>query len=94
MKALIIILIVVLILQTAIYVYAQFIDITRNRQQANFQEQMKNIQADFLNEKQRLQKIIDKKNEHLEEAIQNWKSAATRVEVLNKLLEEKKEGEK
>lgn len=88
MKILIIILIVLMVVEMAVYIYAQFIDMTNRRQQAAFQEQMKSIQIDFLNEKHRFQTIIDEKDKQLKEAIQNWKIAALRVKDLEELLKE------
>ena len=67
MEVLVIILIVVLIAQTIYGIYLNFVDHTKERQAAALVEQVKNAHADYCNEKMRLQKIIDNRNEDIRE---------------------------
>ena len=65
MQTLIIILIVVLIAQTCVVIYANFFDLSRARQYASVQEMMTNTQSSFLAEKSRLQECIDNRDKEL-----------------------------
>ena len=69
MQTLIIILIVVLIAQTIYSIYLNFVDHTKERQAAAMVEQVKNAYADYSNEKVRLQKIIDNRDDNIRELI-------------------------
>ena len=62
MQTLIIILIVTMIIQTVIFTYSNFVDEKRNKQMTSFQEQMKNAQADYIEEKRKFEKIIENKD--------------------------------
>ena len=63
METLIIILIVVMIAQTVLFIYSNFIDLSARRNQAAAQEALTNAHADFCNEKKRFGEIIAKKDE-------------------------------
>ena len=75
MQTLIIILIVVLIAQTSVFIYANFIDVNNKRERASAQELLTNQHADFLREKENFQKILRAKDE----IIKQW------IDKLNKL---------
>lgn len=78
MQTLIIILIVVLIAQTCVVIYANFFDLSRARQYASTQEMMTNTQSSFLAEKSRLQECIDNRDKEL----------ARTVKLYNQLYQE------
>ncbi len=63
METLIIILIVVMIAQTMLFIYSNFIDLSARRNQAAAQEALTNAHADYCNEKKRFGEIIAKKDE-------------------------------
>ena len=75
MQTLIIILIVVLIAQTSVFIYANFIDVNNKRERASAQELLTNQYADFLREKENFQKILRAKDE----IIKQW------IDKVNKL---------
>ena len=54
METLIIILIVVMIVQTVLFIYNEIIDKAARRQYLMFQEQVKNAQLDYTNEKEQM----------------------------------------
>ena len=63
MTTLLIILIVVLIAQTIYSIYLNFVDHTKEKQATAMVEQVKNAYKDYTNEKVRLQKLIDGRDE-------------------------------
>jgi hypothetical protein len=65
METLIIILIVTMIVQTVIFVYSNFIDLSRKRLEAAAQEALTNAHADFCNEKKKFSEILAEKNDAL-----------------------------
>ena len=67
METLIIILIVVMIAQTVLFIYSNFIDLSARRNQAAAQEALTNAHADFCNEKKRFGEIIAKKDDTIRE---------------------------
>ena len=67
----IIILIVVMIAQTMLFIYSNFIDLSARRNQAAAQEALTNAHADFCNEKKRFGEIIAKKDETIRELTSN-----------------------
>ena len=71
METLIIILIVVMIAQTMLFIYSNFIDLSARRNQAAAQEALTNAHADFCNEKKRFGEIIAKKDETIRELTSN-----------------------
>ena len=71
METLIIILIVVMIAQTVLFIYSNFIDLSARRNQAAAQEALTNAHADFCNEKKRFGEIIAKKDETIRELTSN-----------------------
>ena len=86
MQTLIIILIVVLIAQTIYSIYVNFVDHTREKQTAIFTEQMKNAYADYANEKVRLQKIIDNRDDDIRELIVQRNAIYAECEKLKNAL--------
>lgn len=92
MKALIIILIVVLIAQTCVFIYAHFIDIANNRLAAASQQMVASAQEAFLSEKQRLQECIDNRDRTINEWVKKYEALASQQSYLigqyNKLKEE------
>ena len=86
MQTLIIILIVVLIAQTIYSIYVNFVDHTREKQTAIFTEQMKNVHADYANEKVRLQKIIDNRDDNIRELIVQRNAIYAECEKLKNAL--------
>ena len=92
MKALIIILIVVLIAQTCVFIYAHFIDIANNRLAAASQQMVASAQEAFLSEKQRLQECIDNRDRTIKEWVKKYEALASQQSYLigqyNKLKEE------
>ena len=94
MKALIIILIVVLIAQTCVFIYAHFIDIANNRLAAASQQMVASAQESFLAEKKRLQEAIDNRDKTIKEWVQKYESLARQqsylIDEYNKLKEESK----
>lgn len=92
MKALIIILIVVLIAQTCVFIYAHFIDIANNRMAAASQQMVASAQEAFLAEKKRLQECIDNRDRTIKEWVQKYEALASQQSYLigqyNKLKEE------
>ena len=86
MQTLIIILIVVLIAQTIYSIYVNFVDHTREKQTAIFTEQMKNAHADYTNEKVRLQKIIDNRDDNIRELIVQRNAIYAECEKLKNAL--------
>lgn len=92
MKALIIILIVVLIAQTCVFIYAHFIDIANNRLAAASQQMVASAQEAFLSEKQRLQECIDNRDRTIKEWVKKYEALASQQSYLigqyNKLKED------
>ena len=86
MQVLIITLIVVLIAQTIYSIYVNFVDHTREKQAAIFTEQMKNAYADYANEKVRLQKIIDNRDDNIRELIVQRNAIYAECEKLKNAL--------
>ena len=86
MHVLIITLIVVLIAQTIYSIYVNFVDHTREKQTAIFTEQMKNAHADYTNEKVRLQKIIDNRDDNIRELIVQRNAIYAECEKLKNAL--------
>ena len=86
MEVLVIILIVVLIAQTIYSIYVNFVDHTREKQAAIFTEQMKNAHADYANEKVRLQKIIDNRDDNIRELIVQRNAIYAECEKLKNAL--------
>ena len=67
METLIVILIVVMIAQTVLFIYTNFIDLSQRRQSASVQEALTNAHADFVNEKKRLEQQLDQKVKDIRE---------------------------
>ena len=86
MQTLIIILIVVLIAQTIYSIYLNFVDHTKERQAAAMVEQVKNAYADYSNEKVRLQKIIDNRDDNIRELIVQRNAIYAECEKLKNAL--------
>lgn len=86
MQTLIIILIVVLIAQTIYGIYLNFVDHTKERQATALVEQVKNAHADYCNEKMRLQKVIDNRNEVIRNLITQRDAIYTECEKLKNAL--------
>ena len=86
MQTLVIVLIVVLIAQTIYSIYVNFVDHTREKQTAIFTEQMKNAHADYTNEKVRLQKIIDNRDDNIRELIVQRNAIYAECEKLKNAL--------
>ena len=59
MQTLIIILIVVLIAQTSVFIYANFIDLSNKRNAADTQKMITDAQSCYLADKARLQMCVD-----------------------------------
>lgn len=95
MKALIIILIVVLIAQTCVFIYAHFVDIANNRLAAASQQMVASAQESFLAEKKRMQEAIDNRDKTIKEWVQKYESLARQQSYLigeyNKLKEKSNE---
>ena len=86
MQVLIIILIVVLIAQTIYSIYLNFVDHTKERQAAAMVEQVKNAYADYTNEKVRLQKLIDNRDDNIRELIVQRNAIYAECEKLKNAL--------
>ena len=93
MQTLIIILIIVLIAQTCVFIYAHFIDIANNRLAAASQQMVASAQEAFLSEKQRLQECIDNRDRTIKEWVKKYEALASQQSYLigqyNKLKEER-----
>lgn len=93
MQTLIIILIIVLIVQTCVFIYAHFIDIANNRLAAASQQMVASAQEAFLSEKQRLQECIDNRDRTIKEWVKKYEALASQQSYLigqyNKLKEER-----
>ena len=93
MQTLIIILIIVLIVQTCVFIYSHFIDIANNRMAAASQQMVASAQEAFLAEKIRLQECIDNRDRTIKEWVQKYESLARQQSYLigeyNKLKEER-----
>jgi len=63
MKILIIILIATMIVQTVLFIYTNFIDLSQRRQSEEAQRALTNAHEDFCREKKRFAEIIDKRDE-------------------------------
>lgn len=92
MQILIITLIIVLIAQTCVFIYANFIDIASKRVAAASQEMVASAQEAFLLEKKRLQEAVDNRDRTIKEWVQKYDSLARQQSYLigqyNKLKEE------
>ena len=86
MQTLVIVLIVVLIVQTIYSIYLNFVDHTKERQAAAMVEQVKNAYADYTNEKVRLQKLIDKRDDDIRELIVQRNAIYAECEKLKNAL--------
>lgn len=82
MENLIIILIVVLIAQTVIFIYSNFIDLSNKRDRAAAQEALTNAHADFCNEKKNFGKIIAEKDKAIREL--NSNNVKMQAEILER----------
>lgn len=93
MTTLIIILIIVLIAQTCVFIYAHFIDIANNHLASASQQMVASAQEAFLSEKKRLQEYIDNRDKTIKEWVQKYESLASQHSYLigqyNKLKEER-----
>jgi hypothetical protein len=69
METLIIILIVVMIAQTVLFIYNNIIDKAAQKQAVAFQEQVKNAQLDFTQEKEQMRKNYEAKDEIIKQWI-------------------------
>ena len=76
MQTLIIVLIIVLIVKTCVFIYAQFIDIAKDRLAAASQQMVASAQESFLVEKQRLQECIDNRDKTIKEWVKKYESLA------------------
>ena len=72
METLIIILIVVLIAQTVLFIYNNIIDKAAQKQAVAFQEQVKNAQIDFTQEKEQMRKNYEVKDEIIKQWIDKF----------------------
>ena len=86
MQTLIIILIVTMIIQTVIFTYSNFVDEKRNKQLTSFQKQMKNAQADYIEEKRKFGKIIDNRDDNIRELIAQRNAIYAECEKLKNAL--------
>lgn len=84
METLIIILIVVLIIQEIIAIGAYFKSDLDKQQYLSLQETDKNAQADFIAQKQRLEKIIDEHEETIRNLIYKCDKQAICIKELEK----------
>lgn len=91
MKALIIILIVLLIVQTAIYAWCDLLQFLRGKREAILQETMKNVQKDFMSEKERLRELIDKRDELILSLDKLLKEKEIKIKMLERRLKIKRE---
>lgn len=91
MNTLVIILIIVLIAQTCVFIYAKFIDIANNRLAAASQQMVASAQEAFLSEKQGMQEAIDNRDRTIKEWVRKYESLASQHSYLigqyNKLKE-------
>lgn len=69
METLIIILIVVMIAQTVLFIYNDIADKAARKQAAVFQEQVKNLQLDYTQEKEQMRKNYEAKDEIIKQWI-------------------------
>lgn len=67
MKTLVIILIVVLIVQTIVFIYCDLWQMLRNKDGELTAETLKNLQEDFMKEKQRFQMLLDDRDDRIKE---------------------------
>jgi len=89
MKALIIILIVLLIVQIAIFTWCDLLQYLRGKREAILQETIKNVHQDFMAEKERLRELIDKRDELITSLDKLLKEKEIRIKLLERKLEEK-----
>jgi hypothetical protein len=89
MQTLIIILIVVLIAQTVIFTYSNIVDDKRNKQLTSFQEQMKNAQADYIQEKRNFEKILNAHKKSADDSQRNLARATYECQLLREQLEKR-----
>lgn len=86
MQTLIIILIVVLIAETIYSIYLNFVDHTKERLLAAMTEQAKNACADYSNEKIRLRKLIDYRDDNIRKLIAQRDAIYAECEKLKNAL--------
>lgn len=89
MKTLIIILIVVLIAQTCVFIYAHFIDIANNRLAAASQQMVASAQEAFLSEKKRMQEAIDNRDKTINEWVKKYEHLFRQYSYLMELYNKK-----
>jgi len=82
MQTLIIILIVVMILNEIIAVCVYLFNSSEKKQAAAAQESIKNMHADFINEKHRFEKIIDEQKEIIKRLSFRCEEQAARIKEM------------
>lgn len=87
MQTLISILIVTMIIQTVIFTVSNFLGDKHNKQLTSLQEQVKNIQADYFQEKRNFEKIIEVYKKNADERQRNHARALYELQMLHEQLE-------
>lgn len=89
MKILVIILIIVAIVQSLIFIWCDLLQYIRNKAYIVLQETMKNVQKDFMVEKEHLRNMIDERDKVITSLTERLKDEIYRVELLERQLEMK-----
>lgn len=87
MKILVIILIIVAIVQSLIFIWCDLLQYIRNKAYIVLQETMKNVQKDFMVEKEDLKKMIDERDKVIDLLRSELGVERHRVELLERQLE-------
>ena len=82
MQTLIIILIVALIAQTCVFIYANFIDLSKKRNAASIQEMVTAAQNAYLADKERLQMCIDNRDNEIHEWAKKYNKLVNKFNTL------------
>ena len=90
MQILIIILIVVLIAQTSVFIYANFIDLSNKRNAADTQKMITDAQSCYLADKARLQMCVDNREQQVHEWSKKYSELAQKYNQLGHIYEELK----
>ena len=95
MEILIVILIVVMIAQSVLFIYSNFIDLSNKRKEAALTEQLSMITAEFANEKRRFLEMIDMRDQHIEELRKAFENRGIQLQAaLARLREHKDDDER
>lgn len=89
MKILIITLIVLLIVQTAVFTWCDLLQYLRGKREAILQETIKNVHQDFMAEKERLRELIDERDKVINLLRSELRDERHRVNLLERQLEVK-----